>query len=130
MSCKTEELSIDLLERAGEVGFVRRPAPTSMGCKRSMLRGVGKCRSIMYAAHPYTQSRAWSSAGRRRQMLSSKPGSPTGPATCWAGNGALYTLLVSLGFPRLVGWVPCSLLHIYHRTMALCSSPVRRRVCR
>jgi N-hydroxyarylamine O-acetyltransferase len=100
MSCKTEELSIDLLERVlMRLGLSDRPAPTFDGlqtlyaawCRKVPFDNVRKLIHI----HNHDPSplpgddatdffEAWLTYG-------------TG-ATCWAGNGALYTLLVSLGF--------------------------------
>ena len=80
MSCKTEELSIDLLERVlAKLGLSSRPAPTLDGLKRSMLRGVGKCRSIMYASSSIYTITILVLCPETTPRISSKPGSPTGP---------------------------------------------------
>jgi arylamine N-acetyltransferase len=100
MSCKTEELSIDLLERVlTRLGLSDRPAPTFDGlqtlyaawCRKVPFDNVRKLIHIhKHDPGPLPGDdatdffEAWLTYG-------------TG-ATCWAGNGALYTLLVSLGF--------------------------------
>jgi len=100
MSCKTEELSIDLLERVlMRLGLSDRPAPTFDGlqtlyaawCRKVPFDNVRKLIHIHnHDPDPLPGDdatdffEAWLTYG-------------TG-GTCWAGNGALYTLLTSLGF--------------------------------
>lgn len=100
MSFKAEELSIDLLERVlMKLGLFNRPAPTPDGlqtlyaawCRNVPFDNVRKLIHIHHhdpAPLPGDDAtdffEAWLTYG-------------TG-GTCWAGNGALYTLLVSLGF--------------------------------
>ena len=128
MSCKTEELSIDLLECAGEVGFVQSSSADLDGLANALCCvGVGKCRSIMYASSSIYTITILVLCPETTPRISSKPGSPTGLGPRAGPAMALCTpCSCRLAFTRLVGWVPCSLLHIYPRTMALCSSPVTR----
>jgi N-hydroxyarylamine O-acetyltransferase len=100
MSYKTEELSIDLLERVlTKLGLSDRPAPTLDGlqtlyaawCRKVPFDNVRKLIHLHnHAPGPLPGDdatdffEAWLAYG-------------TG-GTCWAGNGALYTMLVSLGF--------------------------------
>lgn len=105
MSFKTEALSIDLLERVlMRLGLSDRPAPTLDGlqtlyaawCRTVPFDNV--CKLIHIHHHdpaplpgddPTDFFEAWLAYG-------------TG-GTCWAGNGALYALLVSLGFSACRG---------------------------
>jgi hypothetical protein len=129
MSCKTEELSIDLLERVlMRLGLSDRPAPTFDGlqtlyaawCRKVPFDNVRKL--IHIHNHDPGPLPGDDATDFFEAWLTYGTGARVGPAMerctpCsrrWA-------------FTRLVGWAPCSLLHIYHRTMAPCSSPMTRR---
>src|SRR5262245_66212075 len=105
MSCKSEALSIDLLERVlTQLGLSDRPAPRLHGlqtlyaawCRKVPFDNV---RKLIHLHNHYPGPlpgddvvdffEAWLRHG-------------TG-GTCWAGNGALQVLLASLGFAAFRG---------------------------
>jgi arylamine N-acetyltransferase len=100
MSFKTEALSIDLLERVlTRLGLSDRPAPTLDGLR------------TLYAA--WCRKVPFDNVRKLIHVQNHDPGPLPGDdatdffeawltygtgGTCWSGNGALYALLVSLGF--------------------------------
>jgi N-hydroxyarylamine O-acetyltransferase len=100
MSCKTEELSIDLLERVlMRLGLSDRPALTFDGLQ--MLYAAW-CRKVPFdnvrkLIHIHNHDPGPLPGDDATDFFEAWLTYGTG-ATCWAGNGALYTLLVSLGF--------------------------------
>jgi arylamine N-acetyltransferase len=100
MSCKTEELSIDLLERVlMRLGLSTRPAPTLEGlhtlytawCRKVPFDNVRKL------IHIHNNDPGPLPGDDATDFFDAWLTYGTG-GTCWAGNGALHTLLVSLGF--------------------------------
>ena len=100
MSCKTEELSIDLLERVlAKLGLSSRPAPTLDGLQTLY---AAWCRKVPFdnvrkLIHIHNHDPGPLPGDDATDFFEAWLTYGTG-ATCWAGNGALYTLLVSLGF--------------------------------
>ena len=100
MSCKTEELSIDLLERIlTKLGLSDRPAPTLDGLQTLY---AAWCRKVPFdnvrkLIHIHNHDPGPLPGDDATDFFEAWLAYGTG-ATCWAGNGALYTLLVSLGF--------------------------------
>jgi N-hydroxyarylamine O-acetyltransferase len=100
MSCKTEELSIDLLERVlAKLGLSGRPAPALDGLQTLY---AAWCRKVPFdnvrkLIHIHNHEPGPLPGDDATDFFEAWLAYGTG-ATCWAGNGALYTLLVSLGF--------------------------------
>jgi N-hydroxyarylamine O-acetyltransferase len=100
MSCKTEELALDLLERVlMKLGLSERPAPTLDGlqtlyaawCRKVPFDNV---RKLIHVHHHDPGPLPGDDAA---EFLEAWLTYGTG-GTCWAGNGALHALLMSLGF--------------------------------
>jgi len=100
MSCQTEELATDLLERVlMQLGLSERPAPTFDGlqtlyaawCRKVPFDNV---RKLIHVHHHDPGPLPGDDAA---EFLEAWLTYGTG-GTCWAGNGALHALLVSLGF--------------------------------
>ena len=100
MSCKTEELSIDLLERVlMRLGLSDRPAPTFDGLQTLY---AAWCRKVPFdnvrkLIHIHNHDPGLLPGDDATDFFEAWLTYGTG-GTCWAGNGALYTLLASLGF--------------------------------
>jgi N-hydroxyarylamine O-acetyltransferase len=100
MSCTTEELSIDLLERVlMKLGLSDRPAPTLDGLQTLY---AAWCRKVPFdnvrkLIHIHKHDPGPLPGDEATDFFEAWLTYGTG-GTCWAGNGALYTLLVSLGF--------------------------------
>src|ERR1043166_1095811 len=100
MSCNTAELAPDLLERVlMQLGLSERPAPALVGlqtlyaawCRRVPFDNVRKL--IHVRNHDPGPLPGDDAAEFFEAWLTYGTG-----GTCWAGNGALHALLVSLGF--------------------------------
>ena len=100
MSSKAEALSIDLLERVlTKLGLSDRPAPTLDGLQTLY---AAWCRKVPFdnvrkLIHIHNHDPGPLPGDDATDFFEAWLTYGTG-ATCWAGNGALYTLLVSLGF--------------------------------
>jgi len=100
MSCKTEELAIDLLERVlMQLGLSERPAPTLDGLQTLY---AAWCRKVPFdnvrkLIHVHNHDPGPLPGDDAAEFLEAWLTYGTG-GTCWAGNGALHALLVSLGF--------------------------------
>ena len=100
MSSKAEALSIDLLERVlTKLGLSERPAPTLDGLQTLY---AAWCRKVPFdnvrkLIHIHNHDPGPLPGDDATDFFEAWLTYGTG-ATCWAGNGALYTLLASLGF--------------------------------
>ena len=100
MSCKTEELAIDLLERVlMKLGLSDRPAPTLDGLQTLY---AAWCRKVPFdnvrkLIHMHNHDPGPLPGDDAAEFLEAWLTYGTG-GTCWAGHGALHALLVSLGF--------------------------------
>ena len=100
MSCKTEELAIDLLERVlMKLGLSDRPAPTLDGLQTLY---AAWCRKVPFdnvrkLIHMHNHNPGPLPGDDAAEFLEAWLTYGTG-GTCWAGHGALHALLVSLGF--------------------------------
>jgi arylamine N-acetyltransferase len=100
MSVHTEALSMDVLERVlSRLGLADRPAPTLDGfhtlyaawCRKVPFDNVRKL------IHVHHHGRGRLPGDDATDFFEAWLAYGTG-GTCWAGNGALHALLVSLGF--------------------------------
>jgi hypothetical protein len=100
MSTRTEELSPDLLERVlSRLGLSATPAPDLNGLKTvyaAWCRGV-PFDNIRKLIHVQTQTPGVLPGDSAQDFFEAWLKYSTG-GTCWAGNGALHSLLVTLGF--------------------------------
>jgi arylamine N-acetyltransferase len=100
MSFKTEELSTDLLERVlMRLGLSNRPAPTLDGLQTLY---AAWCRKVPFdnvrkLIHIHNHDPGPLPGDDSTDFFDAWLTYGTG-GTCWAGNGALHALLVSLGF--------------------------------
>ena len=100
MSFKTEELSLDLLEQVlMKLGLSDRPAPTLDGLQTLY---AAWCRKVPFdnvrkLIHVYNHAPSPLPGDNATDFFAAWLTYGTG-GTCWAGNGALHALLVSLGF--------------------------------
>ena len=100
MSFKTEELSLDLLEQVlMKLGLSDRPAPTLDGLQTLY---AAWCRKVPFdnvrkLIHVYNHAPSPLPGDDATDFFAAWLTYGTG-GTCWAGNGALHALLVSLGF--------------------------------
>jgi N-hydroxyarylamine O-acetyltransferase len=105
MSSQTEALTMDLLERVlTKLGLSDRPAPTLDGLQTLY---TAWCRKVPFdnvrkLIHIHNHDPGPLPGDDATEFFEAWLAYGTG-ATCWAGNGALYTLLVSLGFPASRG---------------------------
>jgi N-hydroxyarylamine O-acetyltransferase len=101
MAVKTEALSIDLLERVlMRLEMSDRPAPTLDGLQTLY---AAWCRKVPFdnvrkLIHVYNHDPGPLPGDDATEFFEAWLKYGTG-GTCWAGNGALCTLLVALGFP-------------------------------
>jgi N-hydroxyarylamine O-acetyltransferase len=99
-STRTEELSPDLLERVlSRLGLSATPAPDLNGLKTVY---AAWCRSVPFdnirkLIHVQTQTQGVLPGDSAQDFFEVWLKYKTG-GTCWAGNGALHSLLVTLGF--------------------------------
>jgi N-hydroxyarylamine O-acetyltransferase len=105
MSLQTEGLSMDLLEQVlSRLGLSNRPAPTldglqtlyAMWCRKVPFDNVRKL------IHLHSHASGPLPGDDPAEFLTAWITYGTG-GTCWAGNGALYAVLVSLGFCAVRG---------------------------
>ena len=100
MAVKTEELSLGLLERVlMRLGMSDRPAPTLDGLQTLY---AAWCRKVPFdnvrkLIHVHNHDPGPLPGDEATDFFNAWLTYGTG-GTCWTGNGALYTLLVSLGF--------------------------------
>ena len=100
MSLNAEELSLNLLERVlTRLGLSNRPAPTLDGLRTLY---AAWCRNVPFdnvrkLIHVHHHDSGPLPGDDATDFFEAWLAYGTG-GTCWAGNGALYTLLLSLGF--------------------------------
>jgi N-hydroxyarylamine O-acetyltransferase len=105
MSLPTEALSMDVLERVlSRLGLVDRPAPTLDGLRTLY---AAWCRSVPFdnvrkLIHIYHHDPGPLPGDDATDFFEAWLTYGTG-GTCWAGNGALHAVLVSLGFDAMRG---------------------------
>jgi N-hydroxyarylamine O-acetyltransferase len=105
MSLPTEELSMDLLEQVlSRLGLADRPAPTLDGLQRLY---AAWCRKVPFdnvrkLIHLHSHAPGPLPGDDPAEFLEAWLAYGTG-GTCWAGNGALHAVLVSLGFGAIRG---------------------------
>ena len=105
MSLPTEALSMDLLERVlSRLGLAERPAPTLDGLQTLY---AAWCRKVPFdnvrkLIHLHSHAPGPLPGDDPSEFLDAWLAYGTG-GTCWAGNGALHAVLVSLGFDATRG---------------------------
>jgi N-hydroxyarylamine O-acetyltransferase len=105
MALSTEALSMDLLERVlSRLGLAERPAPTLDGLETLY---AAWCRKVPFdnvrkLIHIHTHAPGPLAGDDPAEFLEAWLTYGTG-GTCWAGNGALHAVLLSLGFDAIRG---------------------------
>ena len=126
MSTSTDELAPDLLERVlSRLGLSAPPSPDLYGLKTVY---AAWCRQVPFdnirkLIHVQTQNQGVLPGDSAQDFFEAWLKDKTG-GTCWAGNGALHRLLVTLGFAAHRGVATMLVAPLCRRTMALstCSS--------